>query len=165
MKIYFKNDFLLGLYALLRQLELSIHRGMCDWAGLQEYIYSREVIHVINYLADPHISKPQQSITSLLHKAITFTFKKGYISDIELNKIITILISTHVILNGDKAEKDEIIKLRMNVRNFSDMIRHRIQGDKKRLQLADKIEHFNQSDYGEFYKIEDIVPVKWYMHH
>ena len=165
MKIYFKNDFLLGLYALLRQLELSIHRGMGEWEALQDYVYSHDIIDIINYLANFHLNKSQQSAISPISKAIAYTLKKGYVSEIELNKIIATLISIRIILNNKAANNDDIIKLRINMRNFSDMIRCRIFNDKSRLQLVDKIEHFNQSDYGTFYKIEDIVPAEWYKHY
>ena len=162
MKIYFKNDFLLGLYALLRQSELSIHRGMNEWAALQDYVHSHGIIDIINYLVNSHTGKLQQPITNPILKTIFYILKKGYISDVELNEIINILVSTSVVLNNKTPDSDDVIKLRINMRNFSDMVRCRIHNDKTRLQLADKIEHFNQSDYGVFYKIEDIVPAEWY---
>ena len=55
MNTYYNNSLLLMLYSFLRQLELSLHRGMDEWEALKNYILSREVIEVINCLTNDNM--------------------------------------------------------------------------------------------------------------
>ncbi|ELA4847259.1 hypothetical protein RFR94_003990, partial [Escherichia coli] len=87
--------------------------------------------------------------------------KKGYIKNNEAKKLITLLVSFRDMLHERRPDRNNIINLRGDIYNFASLIRSRIYKDKIRLQMADKIEHYNQSDYGVFYKMEDILSVEW----
>ncbi|MDF9333742.1 hypothetical protein OH690_05290 [Escherichia coli] len=161
MKIYCNSDFLLGLYAFLRQLELSMHRGMDEWEALDNYIRSREVIEVITCLTNDNAIYNLQIKISLISKLILCIFKKGYIKNNEAKKLITLLVSFRDMLHERRPDRNNIINLRVDIYNFASLIRSRIYKDKIRLQMADKIEHYNQSDYGFLHEMEDILSVEW----
>ncbi|EFJ6679863.1 hypothetical protein OZX38_004299 [Escherichia coli] len=161
MNTYYNNNLLLTLYSFLRQLELSLHRGMDEWETLNNYIRSREVIEVINCLTNDNAIYNLQIKINFISKLILCIFKKGYIKNNEAKKLITLLVSFRDMLHERRPDRNNIINLRGDIYNFASLIRSRIYKDKIRLQMADKIEHYNQSDYGVFYKMEDILSVEW----
>ena len=161
MNTYYNNSLLLMLYSFLRQLELSLHRGMDEWEALKNYILSREVIEVINCLTNDNMIYNLQIKINFISKLTLHIFKKGYLNNNEVEKLITLLVSLRDMLHGKRPDRNNIINMRVNIYNFASLIRSRIHNDKIRLQMADKIEHYNQSDYGVFYKMEDILSVEW----
>lgn len=162
MKTYYHSDFLIGLYAFLRQLELSIHRGINEWNALGIYVRAHRMIEIINHLVNSNVGNGRGVIISPAFKLIAHILRKGYMDDEEINELITLLIFSRDIFYDKNPNENGVIDLRIRLRNFSNLIRTRICKSKRKLQKADKVEHFNQSDYGVFYELKDIVPYEWY---
>lgn len=162
MKTYYHSDFLIGLYAFLRQLELSVHRGITEWNALGIYVRAHRMIDIINHLVTSNVGNGRGGIINPVFKLILRILRKGYMNDEEINELITLLIFSRDVLYDKNPNENDVIDLRIRLRNFSNVIRKRICKSKRKLQKADKVEHFNQSNYGVFYELEDIVPYEWY---
>lgn len=48
MKIYYSDDFTLGLFSFLAQIELSVQRGMDCWSDLRDYFSEKYIFRTID---------------------------------------------------------------------------------------------------------------------
>ncbi|MBD2792014.1 hypothetical protein [Xenorhabdus szentirmaii] len=154
MNIYYENEFLLTLYAYLRQAELSLDRGMGECANVKGYFKDRNLsdglVKVLNSSSPYHCNKFKKSILFIFFR------RKQQLNAKERFMVCRLLESFGKILSDELSNKDDLIELRMKLFEASRLVRKRIR-NRKLVLLADRVEHFNQSDYGIFYNIEQIV--------
>ncbi|MBD2782881.1 hypothetical protein [Xenorhabdus szentirmaii] len=122
--------------------------------GVRHYLKKR-------YLADHFIevlSSNSSSYCKEYRKITFFAFlkRKQYLSSKEIVTICCLLEDFLRVISEETPNRDYLIKLRMELERASMLVRKRVN-NKSRILLADRVEHFNQSDHGKFFTIEQVV--------
>lgn len=169
VKVKFNKIFILGLYAYLRQVELSLDRVLFDsWGKLILYFEDKiKPQEVINYLEKITENKVKIIIFSkkiVFHNnifdSLFFFGKYCYLSESDIFNIRS-LLKTFSILIQDMTppDKDKLIELRMQLNSLC----HELEGKlpKKNIQKAQYVEHFNQNKCLHCISLEEIVGEEW----
>lgn len=150
-KILEKNK-IIGLYAYLRQVELSLDRALLDsWEKLVLYFEDKVPPNkIIEYL---------KSIKK--NRSVLIKYKKHYyLHEPEIPEICSLLKIFSIYLEDRRNPNQvDIINLRSGLNSFTSKIHSRIP--KKYIFKANKIEHFNQNEYLSFYTLEQVLGKKW----
>lgn len=157
MKNYYSDDFILGLFSFLKQLELSVHRGMDDWSHLRDYLFEKGAFRTLDNILLLEKRQQYQLNIPFWKKCFYSTIRKKFITDTELKDLSDLLIDTSTLLRNDNPAKEEVIKLRMQLYVFSLMIRGRLKVNRIVLKQADRVEHFYQNQYMVYYGINHII--------
>ncbi|EDV9642758.1 hypothetical protein HM25_002480 [Salmonella enterica subsp. enterica serovar Carno] len=157
MKIYYSDDFTLGLFSFLAQIELSVHRGMDCWSDLRDYFSEKDIFRTIDNILISEKRQQYQMNIPLWRKYFYSVIRKRYITDTEWNDLSDLLIDVSALLRNDNPDREEIIKLRMRLRVFALVIRGRLKVNGIVLKLADRVEHFYENEHMVHYSINQIV--------
>lgn len=153
--LYCYDDNLLTiLYAYLRQTDLSIARGLCDkWENATIFLQEKSLTDNLTFQLEESENRKYINTFSYLYIK---TVKKGYLTHTEVLNILYLLKSTQELIYDKSCKIYTLGRLRMELVNYSNLVRKRIQNKKLRT-LADHVEHYNQSHYHTFYSIDQII--------
>ncbi|WP_079224719.1 hypothetical protein [Citrobacter werkmanii] len=157
MKIYYTDDLLLGLYSLLTQIELSIHRGIDNWTDLNIYFHEKGIRTTIDKILRSNEGGKYQIKIHFLKRCYYSIRKKKYISDFEWAILVKLLNEVNALLDTKIPHRDKEIELRMKIYSFSMIVRGRLKLDKTILCLADRVEHFYENEHCVHYSINQII--------
>lgn len=158
MKYHYDDNFLIGTYAFVRQLALSIEHASADWEFLSRYMASRKMLQTITPLIDMRALAHPPLNRSLRAKLISLIFNKGYLTLDELARLMVTVNCAKLLIYHKNPKEIEIYNMVKALHEISITIRGRVFKIDKRLKMADQVEHFNQSNHGIFYSVEDIIP-------
>lgn len=158
MNKYHDNDcFLITLYAYLRQTDLSIARGLCDkWENARNYLIKNTLIENLITKLDIYKSVDEQKYSHCFLNFHTQFIKKNQLTYNEITHIYQLLKILEELLSDELPKIYTLGKLRIDLANASLLVRKRIKNKKNR-QLADRVEHYNQSEYCHYYTIEQLI--------
>lgn len=165
----FDRRFLVGLYLLLRQLQLSIDRSYgSTWESLVNYFAERTPIqNVLNRLKNANVVDMDQYSDEAVEqpKFDTRLFsrlmkQKGCLSEKELLFVYRKLKVVYLLF-GDKDPPDHehLVRLRLDLAHAEDLIRNRL--DKKLIKNKCCVEHFNQNEILDCKSLDELVGNGW----
>lgn len=157
MKIYYNDNFTLGLFSFLAQIELSVHRGMDHWLDLRDYFSTKGVFLTIDNILSSDMGLKYQENIPFWKKVFYILTKKKYITHVEWSVLSDLLNDVKILLHNDNPTREEVIKLRMRLRTFALVIRRRVKINGIILKLADRVEHFYENEHCVHYSINQIV--------
>lgn len=157
MKLYYTDDFLLGLYSFLTQIELSIHRGIDNWINLKIYIHEKGIRSTTDKILQSNKGAGYQMHASFLKRVCYSIRKRNYITDTEWITLVKLLNEINALLDTETPSRDKEIELRMNLYDFSMRVRKKLKLNKIILCLADRVEHFYENEHCVHYSINQIV--------
>jgi hypothetical protein len=157
MNIYYDNEFLLTLYAYLRQTDLSIDRGLSDkWEKARSYLKDRYLVDDLVEMLSLSETIPPKKLRKVFCRAFLKLRGKQYMTYHEVAKIRFLLKALEEAISDESPKIYALVMLRLEIANASELVRKRINSKSRRL-LADNVEHYNQHYHGKFYTIEQIV--------
>lgn len=186
MKIYFNRKFILGLFAYIRQSNLSIDRALMDSTdNMLEYYKTKiypdkllkyfenkcndklffskisnskniEPIFINNIIS---LIRKKSFLINKLNKIISILRKKPYLTDNEIKYIYSIIKSFDNIIKYNNITNEELMYLRLNMVYCCDILSLNLS--RKEIKTAKKIEHFNQNFNLKCLSINEIAGNMW----
>lgn len=157
MRVYYSDDFTLGLFSFLAQIESSIHRGMDHWSDLRDYFSAKGIFRTIDNMLLLEKRMQYQVNIPFWKRGFYLVIRKRYITDTEWNDLSGLLRGVNLLLHDDNPTRERMIKLRMRLCVFALVIRRRLKVNRIVLKLADRVEHFYENEYVAHYSINQIV--------
>ena len=156
----------IGLYAYMRQVELSLDRFLpADTTDIKNYFLSVGVYHptfVANYF--DKLNQGNEGILFIDHKRsfllALLKRNKILIRKEEMNSIIKCLHEVSRLINSSNINASEVINIRILVRRISWSAIGKKLTYEARLK-AHSVTHYHENTYMKFYKIDEILGSVW----
>lgn len=158
VKYHYDDNFLIGTYAFTRQLALSIEHTSGEWEYLKSYMNSRNMWPTLFLLIDIKALTNPPLNKNLRANLISLIFSKGYLTGHELVRLMLTITNTSDFIYQEESKERHVLRIVEILHKISTTIRGRVFKKDNRLKMADQVEHFNQSNHGIFYSVEDIIP-------
>ncbi|MBZ4135469.1 hypothetical protein JYG55_02865 [Escherichia fergusonii] len=159
MKQYYHDAFLLGLYALLTQIHLSVARGISAQSELRCWLRQKGTLGLIEQILCSARSKRHKQKIPLI-KSLYYNLRgKNYLTESEWILLIKHLQFMRDFIVHGEVNEDALINARLEICYFSLKIWRRLNVNYLAKRLANHVEHFNESEYHAHFSVRQITSV------
>ncbi|WP_059215371.1 hypothetical protein [Escherichia albertii] len=159
MKYYYHDAFLLGSYALLTQMHLSVARGISAQSELRCWLYHKGTLGLIEQILCSERAKRYQQNIPLIKSLYYNLYGKNYLTESEWILLIKHLEFMRDFIVHGEVNEDALINARLEIRSFSQKIWCRLNVNYLAKRLANHVEHFYESQYHVHFTIRQITSV------
>ncbi|HBE6258981.1 hypothetical protein ACU6R3_02325 [Escherichia coli] len=159
MKYYYHDVFLLGLYALLTQIHLSVARGMSAQSELRCWLRQKGTLDLIEQLLSSERAKRYQQNIPLIKSLYHNLRGKKYLTESEWVLLIHYLEFMRDFIVHGEVNENALINTRLEICCFSQKIWRRLNVNCLAKQLANHVEHFYESQHHAHFSVRQITSV------